>query len=73
MSAYSRRPAKRRSPLLRPALTMLGILVAFVVGLALGKALEDGPDPGGTRTSVRTLQPRSLPPAPRTVTITTTG
>jgi hypothetical protein len=73
VSAYSRRPAKRRSPLLRPALTVLGLVVAFVVGLALGKALEDGPAPGGLQTSVRTLEPRSLPPAPRTVTVTTTG
>jgi hypothetical protein len=71
VSTYSRRPAKRRSPLLRPALTLLGVVIAFVVGLALGKALEDGPAPGGTRTSVRKLEPRSLPPAPRTVTVTT--
>jgi hypothetical protein len=39
----------------------------------VGKALEDGPAPGGVQTSVRTLEPRSLPPAPRTVTVTTTG
>ena len=52
---------------------LLGLLAAFLVGLALGQALEDGPAPGGTQTSVRTLEPRSLPPAPRTVTVTTTG
>jgi hypothetical protein len=51
---------------------MLGLLLAFLVGLALGKALEEGPVPGGTQTSVRTLEPRSLPPAPRTVTVTAT-
>jgi hypothetical protein len=72
VSAYPRRPAKRRNPLQRPALTLLGLAVAFAVGLAVGKALEEGPAPGGLQTSVRTLEPRSLPPAPRTVTVTTT-
>lgn len=73
MSGYERGPARRRprSRLLRPALTLLGVLAAFLVGLALGRALEEGPAPGGTQTSVRTLEPRSLPPAPRTVTVTT--
>ena len=73
MNAYPRRPARRRNPFVRPALMLLGLLAAFLVGLALGQALEDGPAPGGTQTSVRTLEPRSLPPAPRTVTVTTTG
>ena len=75
MSVYPRRPARRRTRdrLLRPALVLLGLLAAFLVGLALGKALEEGPAPGGTQTSVRTLEPHSLPPAPRTVTVTTTG
>ena len=72
---YARRPPRRRarSPFLRPALTLLGLAVAFVVGLAVGRALEEGPAPGGTRTSVRTLEPRPLPPATRTVTVTTSG
>jgi hypothetical protein len=51
---------------------LLGLLAAFLVGLALGKSLEEGPAPGGTQTSVRTLAPHSLPPAPRTVTVTAT-
>jgi hypothetical protein len=73
VNPYPRRPARRtRSRLLRPAVTVLGLLAAFVLGLALGKALEEGPAPGGTQTSVRTLEPRSLPPAPRTVTVTAT-
>jgi len=73
VNSYSRRPpARRPNRLLRPALTVLGLLVAFVVGVALGGALDEGPAPGGTQTSVRTLQPRSLPPAARTVTVTVT-
>jgi hypothetical protein len=74
MSEYHRRPprSRPRNRLLGPALTLLGVLVAFVVGLALGRALEEGPAPGGTRTSVRTLEPQPLPPAAKTVTVTVT-
>ena len=73
-SSLSRRPPRRRSrsPLLRPVLAIVAIAVTFLVGLALGRALEEGPSPGGTQTNVRTLQPRSLPPATRTVTVTET-
>ncbi len=74
MIQQARRPPRSRSrpPLLRPLLTLLGVALAFLVGLALGRALEEGPAPGGTRTSVRTLQPQPLPPAARTVTVTVT-
>jgi hypothetical protein len=48
-----------------------GLLVAFVVGIALGEALHDNPAPGGTQTLVRTLHPLPLAPAAReTVTVT---
>jgi hypothetical protein len=67
-----RRPP-RRSGLWRLAVWPLLVLVALVLGLSIGRALEDGPQPGGTTTSVRTLQPQPLPPAARTtVTVTTT-
>jgi hypothetical protein len=36
----------------------------FVVGVALGMALRDDPEPGGTVTIVRTLEP--LPQTPAT-------
>jgi hypothetical protein len=61
---------RRRSPLWRPALVALGALVLLAVGVSIGRALEDGPSPGGTQTSVRTLEPRPLAPAATTVTIT---
>jgi hypothetical protein len=68
-----RRPRKPpRSPLWRPALILLGLVVALLVGISLGRALEDGPSPGGTQTNVRTLDPQPLPPAARTVTVTVT-
>ena len=66
-----RRPPRRR--LSRPLLVAAGLLLTLLVGIAIGQALEDGPDPGGTQTNVRTLQPQPLPPAARTVTVTVRG
>jgi hypothetical protein len=63
---------RRRSPFWRPALAALGLVAALLLGLSIGRALDDGPSPGGTETRVRTLQPRPLPPAARTVTVTVT-
>lgn len=71
--ARQRRPA-RRTPPWRLAVWPLLVLVALLLGISVGRALEDGPRPGGTTTSVRTLQPQPLPPAARTtVTVTTTA
>jgi hypothetical protein len=36
---------------------VIGAVVIFSLGLALGLALEDRPVPGGTQTSIRTLEP----------------
>jgi hypothetical protein len=71
----ARRPARlaRRHPLTRPVLIGLGLLALLLLGISIGRALEDGPDPGGTVTNVRTLNPQPLPPATRTVTVTVTG
>jgi hypothetical protein len=52
-------------------LVAAGLVLAFIIGIALGQALEDNPQPGGTQTGVRTLRPVQLPPAARsTVTVT---
>ena len=74
MSTSPRRPRPRRQqqPLLRPALAVLGLLALLLLGISIGRALEDGPNPGGTQTNVRTLTPQPLPPAERTVTVTVT-
>jgi hypothetical protein len=75
VSAREARPRRRRrgpSPVWRVLLVALGVILVFVLGLSIGRALEDGPSPGGTETRVRTLQPEPLPPAPRTVTVTVT-
>jgi hypothetical protein len=48
-----------------------GVLVVFGLGIGLGQALNDNPEPGGTQTLVRTLRPLPLAPAAReTVTVT---
>ena len=74
MSVPARRPPRprRRNPLVRPALIGLGLLALLLLGISIGRALEDGPSPGGTQTNVRTLTPQPLPPAERTVTVTVT-
>ena len=74
MSSY--RPAelrgrrRRRNPLWRWLLILGGALLLLAVGVSIGRALDDGPSPGGTRTIVRTLEPRPLAPAATTVTVT---
>ena len=52
-------------------LLAIAALVVFAVGIGLGQALNDNPQPGGTQTLIRTLEPLPLAPAAReTVTIT---
>ncbi len=70
-----RRPRRRslwRSPLARLALGVAAALLLLLLGVSIGRALEDGPAPGGTQTNVRTLDPGQLPPVARTVTVTVT-
>ena len=76
MTVSSERPRRRQRRRRRVpswALVGAGLLLAFVVGIAVGEALHDNPAPGGTQTLVRTLQPLPLAPAARTtVTVTVT-
>lgn len=48
----------------------LAAALVFLLGVALGRALEAGSDSGETQTLVRTLRP--LPLSPETVTLTVT-
>ena len=55
----------------RVAAIVVGVLVVFAIGIALGESLNDAGSSGGTQTLVRTLQPLPLAPAAReTVTVT---
>jgi hypothetical protein len=53
----ARRAARRRRTWPRVLAAVAGAVVLFALGVALGLALEDRPVPGGTQTSVRTLEP----------------
>jgi hypothetical protein len=57
----ARRAARRRRRWPRVVAAILGAVVLFALGVALGLALDDRPVPGGTQTSIRTL-----PPLPQT-------
>ncbi len=55
----------------RAVLIAVGAALVFAIGIAVGEALHDNPQPGGTQSLVRTLQPLPLAPAAReTVTVT---
>jgi len=70
MKDESREP--RASPLWWPLLGLVALLAVLLLGISIGRALEEGPSPGGTETRVRTLNPQPLPPAARTTTVTVT-
>jgi hypothetical protein len=56
----------------RRLLIAVGALLVFGVGVAVGEAIHDNPQPGGMQTLVRTLRPVPLAPAAlETVTVTT--
>jgi hypothetical protein len=71
----ARRPPRRRRPrrLWWALLLLAGAIAIFAVGVAVGEALRDAPRPGGKRTYVRTLRPRTVSPAQRTVTVVVTS
>jgi hypothetical protein len=55
----------------RRFLLAAALVAVFAVGIALGQALNDNSQPGGTQTLIRTLKPLPLAPAARaTVTVT---
>jgi hypothetical protein len=65
-----RRTRRRRNRLLAWGLPLLGAAVLFALGVALGQALEENRGGGETQTSIRTLQPETLPAQTVTVTVT---
>ncbi len=71
MSVGARRTRRKRSPLLVWSLPLVGAVVVFALGVALGQALEENRGGGETQTSIRTLEPETLPA--QTVTVTVTG
>jgi hypothetical protein len=65
------RRSRRRKRVVRVLLLLVGAVIVFAFGVALGQALREQPDPG-RRTELRTLRPATVAPPPRTVTVTVT-
>jgi len=67
-----RPPRRRRTGVAGWALRLLLAGAAFAIGIAVGQALGESPEPDGRATYIRTLEPGSIgSPAP-TVTVTVT-
>ena len=58
----ARRHRRRRADVGRWALRLLVVLIVFGVGIAVGQALHDNPQPGGTISYEQTISVRSGPP-----------
>lgn len=67
-----RRGGSRRS-VGRIVLLVLLLVLAFLVGIAFARTLDERPKAGGVVTSVRTLTPLSQQPVTKTVTVTVTA
>jgi hypothetical protein len=72
-SRQQRARARRRSPVLRALLVGVALVLAFLLGLAFARTLDDRPEGGATVTSVRTLTPLPQQGPIRTVTVTVTA
>ncbi|HWH55300.1 MAG TPA: hypothetical protein VNT04_06945 [Gaiellaceae bacterium] len=57
MSELRDRRRARRVKSRNRILVVVGVLLAFGLGIALGQALHDNPRPGGEQTSLRTVPP----------------
>jgi hypothetical protein len=58
----ARRRRQRREEIARWSLRIALVLLVFAFGIALGEALHDNPQPGGTITLERTFSLPSVPP-----------
>ena len=67
------RRGRRRRPVLRLLLVAALLALAFVLGIAFARALDEGPESGDVVTIVRTLTPLPLEEPARTVTVTVTA
>ncbi len=63
----------RRDAIGRVVLVVVGLALAFLLGLAFARTLDERPKSSGTETIVRTLTPLPQGAPTRTVTVTVTG
>ncbi len=69
----SRERHGRRHAIGRVVLIAIGLALAFLLGIAFARTLDERPQGGGTETIVRTLTPLPQEAPVRTVTVTVTG
>jgi len=72
-SRQSRPRRSRRDRLGRLVLFVVGLVVAFLLGIAFARTLDERPKSSDAETTVRTLTPLPQEAPPRTVTVTVTG
>jgi hypothetical protein len=63
----------RRDVVGRVVLVLVALALAFLLGIAFARTLDERPRSSGTQTIVRTLEPRPQDAPARTVTVTVTG
>ena len=71
-SRQSRERRSRRDRVGRLVLIVVGLTLAFVLGIAFSRTLDERPKSSGTETIVRTLEPLDQEAPVRTVTVTVT-
>lgn len=67
------RPRSRRATVVRAVIVALALVIAFLLGMAFARTLDERPERGGAVTNVRTLTPLPQQPPTRTVTVTVTS
>ena len=72
-SREQRSRARRRSPFLRALLVGVALVLAFLLGIAFARTLDERPEDGGAVTNVCTLTPLPQQGLARTVTVTVTS
>ena len=63
----------RRERIGRVLLALVGLALAFLLGVAFARTLDERPKSSGAETIVRTLQPVDQEAPVRTVTVTVTN
>ena len=63
---------RRRRPVLRAALIVVGAVLVFLLGIAFARTLDERPKSRAPETIVRTLTPLPQDAPTRTVTVTVT-
>ena len=63
----------RRDRIGRVVLVIVGLVLAFLLGVSLARTLDERPKSSGTVTTVRTLTPIPQGAPVRTVTVTVTA